>query len=62
MLHRHGIELEKLPEVAIEYMKNNPGKTAIDLVTLLMMLYPGLMWAPVWHALGLTPIGPVAGE
>ncbi|GIZ49182.1 hypothetical protein CKM354_001221700 [Cercospora kikuchii] len=61
LLHRHGIELQKLPEVALQYVKNNPGKTAIDLVTLLMMLYPGLVWAPVWRALGLTPIGFVAG-
>ncbi|KAM3415000.1 hypothetical protein BST61_g10137 [Cercospora zeina] len=60
-LQLHHLELENLPQATLEYIQRHPGQTANHLITFLMMFFPGLAWAPVWRALGLAAVGPVAG-
>lgn len=53
---------DKLPESARNYLSAHPNLTAFQVISMLVILCPGLVVMPVLGLLGFSSIGPVAGE
>ena len=51
-----------LPDQAVAYLTAHPGSTIIQITSALFVVYPGLLASPIFAWVGLSNIGPVAGE
>ena len=55
-------QCDALPTILIDYLKDNPGNTALQLALLLVVFVPGLVAGPGLLALGFGQLGPMAGK
>ncbi|KAK4495392.1 hypothetical protein PRZ48_013723 [Zasmidium cellare] len=56
------IQCDALPSHLMEYLKDNPGTTAMELALLLVTFLPGVIATPALLALGFGPLGPMADQ
>ncbi|PPJ51562.1 hypothetical protein CBER1_08635 [Cercospora berteroae] len=62
-LQLNGLELANLPEIILEFVRENRGTAwnLIPIILLLTSLFPSPIWLKVLWELGLIQVGPVAG-